>query len=336
MTILNEGKRILAQKIADDLIEQLDLWYSLPETWDNELDTQIHKWYSEAPKTFPKRPYFSPSAADACSRELYYKQKRYPKDSFRKQPHQGRWTEIGTNVGDMIQRTILAMERNLEDKTDVSPRFRFIKNEDGTPMFEQFAAKNHRVTHEGKSFYLYGMPDGIMEYYSEDGERLRVGLEIKSKQTTPARTSLYSMKEPEAKHVKQCVLYGEMYDVDMYVILYVNTAHKGWTMDDEDYRKNPDMRAFGIYIDPTEKLDSYDKFVKVLEAVTANEPPALDYDRFLFNNYKQTIAKEMSEEEFEQVKEYCKRIAKSQLPGPKKTRIVDIYMTLKELRYDEA
>ena len=49
----------------------LDEWYSQPETWDNELDRTIHEWYANAPQVWPKRPYFSPSSATACPRELY-------------------------------------------------------------------------------------------------------------------------------------------------------------------------------------------------------------------------------------------------------------------------
>jgi hypothetical protein len=329
------SKAELARAIADDLVEQLDEWYSLPETFDNELDRQIHEWYTNTPNVFPKRPYFSPSAADACSRELYYKAKRYPKDSFRRQPHTGRWVEIGTNVGDMIQRTLLAMERNLEDKTGISPKFRFVRNENGTPMFEDFAKKNHRVVHNGKAFYLFGTPDGIMEYRADDGQTYRVGLEIKSKQSTPARTSAFSMREPEAKHVHQCQLYGHMYDVDMYVILYVNTAHKGWSMDEEDYRKNPDIRAFGFPIEEKEQHEIFDKFVAVLEAVERNEPPALDWDRWVFNNYKQTIARELSAEEFEKAKAYAFRISKSQLPNNKKLPVLQLVKDLEELRDGE-
>lgn len=59
----------IAQYMADDLIAHLDEYFSLPETWDDELDRKINEWYSKAPKEFPKRPYFSPSSADACPRE---------------------------------------------------------------------------------------------------------------------------------------------------------------------------------------------------------------------------------------------------------------------------
>lgn len=224
------------------------------------------------------------------------------------------------------------MERNLEDKAGVSPRFRFERNDDGTPMFEDFAKKNHRLQHGGKTFYLFGTCDGIMEYYTEDGEKLRVGLEVKTKQSTPARTSFYSMREPDAKHVKQCVCYAEMYDVDYYVILYVNTAHKGWFMSDEDYEKTPDIRAFGIHITQTDKDMIFDRFVDILGHVERNEEPRLDLDNFTFNNYKTVIAKEMPREEFADLQEYARRVEHSDLPGFKKANVRRAVETLTELR----
>lgn len=325
-------KATLAQHIADDFVAHLDEWYSLSETFDNELDRQIHRWYADAPKVFPKRPYFSPSAANACPRELYYKVKRAPRDKFGRQPHTGRWTEIGTFIGDMIQRTVLAMERNLGKKTDKASRFRFERNKDGTPMFEDFAKKNRRISHKGHTFYLFGTCDGIMRYTSEDGEIIRVGLEVKSKQTTPAKTSEFSMREPQATHVKQCVSYAEMYDVDYYVILYVNTAHKSWYMSEEDYRKTPDIRAFGIHISQEDKDEVFDQFASVLDSVDRGKPLPLDLDKWSFNNFKQAIAEDMPSEEFSRIKDYARRVAHSSLPAFKKANIARAVEQLEELR----
>ncbi|WP_079516561.1 hypothetical protein [Rossellomorea marisflavi] len=312
------------QAIADDLIRHLDEWYSLPEVWDNELDRQIHEWYADPPQVWPKRPYFSPSSADADPRELYYKQLRSQKDVERKQPHQGRWTHLGTLVGDMIQRTVLAMERNMKKKAAFPSRFRFLRTKDGRPMFEDFAKKNVRVTHGGRTFYLYGTCDGIMEYaHPETGEILRVGLEVKSKQTTSAKTSLYSMREPEEKHKKQCFVYGEMYEVDYYIILYVNTAKKSWEVDEEDYQKSPDIRAFGFEITQEDKDEVFDYFVSVLDAVNDMSPPPLKPDKWTFNNFKSIIALEMTEDEIDEVRRLKNRAIRSRLPDYKKRSYAD-------------
>lgn len=324
-----------AQKIADDFITHLDEWYSLPETWDNELDTQIHEWYAEYGRkkpVFPKRPYFSPSSANACPRELFYKAKREPKDAFRKQPHQGRWTSIGTAIGDVIQRDVLAMERNLEEKTGKAPRFRFERNSDGTPVFEDFAKKNVQIKHGGKTFYLYGTTDGIMQYVTEDGEKMRVGLEVKSKQTTAARTSFYSMRQPEQKHVEQCVTYAEMYDVDYFVILYVNASKKSWVYKGEDYEKSPDIRAFGVKITQADKDRVFDRFVEILDSIERNEPLPLDLDKFTFNNFKEAIAKDLTREELAELQQLRDRAIHSNLPEFKKQGYVEAVDLIEKLR----
>ncbi len=325
--------KINVQDIADDLIRHLDEWYSLPETFDNELDQQIHEWYANVKNVWPKRPYFSPSAANACPRELYYKQIRAEKDSQRKPPYQGRWQAIGTAIGDVIQRDILAMERNMGEKGSFEPRFRFERNKDGTPMFEDFAKKNTKVTHNGYTFYLYGTCDGIMEYtHPETGEIIRVGLEVKSKQTSAAKTSLYSMREPDEKHVKQCYMYGEMYNVDYYVILYVNTSKKAWEYKEGDYEKNPDIRAFGIEITPEDKEEVFDYFTDVLQAVIDMDPPELDPSKFTFNNYKTIIALEMTDDEVEEVRRKKNRVMRSGRPQFIKNAYIECLNFIEQVR----
>src|SRR5699024_12760118 len=65
----------LTTQIEGDLIALLDDWFSLSETFDNELDAQLAQWYSNPPQVWPKRPYFSPSSLGSCPRELYIKAK---------------------------------------------------------------------------------------------------------------------------------------------------------------------------------------------------------------------------------------------------------------------
>jgi hypothetical protein len=328
------------QDIADDLIAHLDEWYSAPETWDNELDTMIHTWYANVKNVWPKRPYFSPSAATADPRELYYKQIRAEKDSFKKQPHQGRWQAIGTAIGDVIQRDILAMERNLKKAAGKFSRFRFEKNKDGTPVFEDFAKKNVKVTYKDRTFYLYGTCDGIMEYaHPETGEIVRVGLEVKSKQTSAAKTSLYSMREPEEKHRKQCYMYGEMYDVDYYIILYVNASKKTWEYPEGEYEKTPDIRAFGFEITREDKDEVFDHFLGVLDAVNDMDPPPLDPENWTFNSFKTIIALEMSEDEVDEVRRKKNRAMRSRLPDFKKrayTECLDFIEQTREERRKKA
>jgi hypothetical protein len=318
-------------EIATEFTKQLDRWYSMPEQFDNELDRQIHRWYSNPPQVWPKRPYFSPSNSKACPRELYMKAKRAKKDAFPKPPFQGRWQEIGTAIGDVIQRTVLAMERNLPDCP-----FRFERNEDGTPVFEDFAKKNHEINHNGQHFYLYGTCDGIMEYRTEDGEVLRVGLEIKSKQTTPAKTSLYSFKEAEEGHRKQCVAYSIMYNVDYYIILYVNAAKKGWVLTDEEYEATPDIRAFGFEITDADRAELLDNFAEITQAINENNPPKMDLSRFTFNSFKTACALSLTDEELTQIKDQVRRVMKSGIPDWRKQGYYDALEFIREVREREA
>jgi hypothetical protein len=314
-------------EIARQFTQELDRWYSQPEQYDNELDTQIHRWYSNPPQVWPKRPYFSPSNSKACPRELYVKAKRAKKDSFPKPPYQGRWQEIGTAIGDVIQRTVLAMERKLP-----GCRFRFERNDDGTPLFEDFAKRNHEVIHNGQKFYLYGTTDGIMHYINEDGEVIRVGLEVKSKQSTPAKTSLYSFKEAEEGHQKQCVAYSIMYNVDYFIILYVNTAKKAWVMSDEEYEATPDIRAFGFEITDADRAELLDNFAEIAKCINNDTPPAMDLSRFTFNNFKTACALSLSDEEYAILKAQVKRMQKSGMPNWKKEQYLDAIMFITEVR----
>src|SRR5690625_7156814 len=217
-----DDKMDVSTQIEGDLIALLDDWISLPETWDNELDSQIAQWYANPPQVWPKRDYlyFSPSALGACPRELYIKAKygNKVKDKRRNQPHQGRWQKLGTLGGDLIQRELLAIERNYERLTGNVPRFKFVRNSDGTPMFEEFAKTNKLVEQDGERFYLYGAPDGIMEYVTEDGEILRVGLEIKSKQTSPAQTSLHKLRAAVRGNERTGVAYELLFGLDYLVL----------------------------------------------------------------------------------------------------------------------
>jgi hypothetical protein len=313
--------------IAEQFTQELDRWYSQPECWDNELDTMIHRWYSNPPNVWPKRPYFSPSSSKACPRELYLKAKRAKKDAFPKQPHQGRWQEIGTAIGDVMQRTVLAMERNLPGCP-----FRFEKNEDGTPVFEDFAKKNVKVERNGQTFYLYGTTDGIMQYITEDGEVLRVGLEIKSKQSTPAKTSRHSMREAEEGHRKQCVAYSVMYDVDYFIILYVNAAKKAWVLEDADYEATPDIRAFGFEITDEDRTELLDNFAEIAKGISEDRAPALDLTRWTFNNFKTACALSLTESEYTQVKAQARLAMKSGLPSWKKNGYFEAVEFIKETR----
>jgi len=325
----------LGAQIVGDFIATLDEWHSLPEVFDNDLDAQIHEWYAKVlrePPIFPKRPYFSPSAANSCLRELYVKQLGAKRDDQVSPPHQGRWRRIGTAIGDMIQRDLLFIEKHFERMTGNTPRFVFERTPNGRPMFEEFAKKNHEVRHRGHTFYLYGTPDGILKYTTDDGEILRVGLEIKSKQTSAEQTSFRKMHEPKEDHARQVVAYSAMYGVDHYIILYVNAAKDGWVIDDVQYEKNPDIRAFYVHVTEEDRQALYDKFADVLDAVETRTPPKLDLWKWQFNNFKTACALDLSEEEMTELERQVRRIRLSGLPEWKKEGPLSAWEFIKEVR----
>lgn len=322
----------LSIQIEGDLLATLDEWHSLPETWDNDLDAQIHRWYADVKPVYPKRPYFSPSSANSCPRELYVKAKGAKRDEAKRQPHQGRWTRLGTVVGDVIQRDLLFIEKHFEKKTGNAPRFRFLRTKGGQPAFEDFAKINREVEIGDEKFYMYGAPDGLMEYTTDDGEKVRVGIEIKSKQTTPARTSTYSMRGAEESHIKQCIAYSYMYDVDYYAIVYVNAAKQRWVMADEEYEKTPDLRVFCYHFDDNDRYSLLLDLADVQKAVKDNVPPKLDVDKWFFNNYKQACAESLTDEELAELERYNDAMQSSSLPSWKKRSIASSIDDIKSRR----
>lgn len=318
-------------KVAQDFTDLLNEWHSLPEVWDNALDAEIHRWYANPPKVFPKKPYFSPSSANACPRELYMKATGAKRDGGGQPPYQKRWTSVGTAIGDIIQRDLLFIEKH-GDKLSAPPRFKFERNAQGLPMFEDFAKTNKLVEHDGETFYLFGAPDGIMQYVTDDGEVIRIGLEVKTKQTTAARTSLYSMREPDPKHVAQVVGYAEMYDVDYYLILYVNLAKKAWEMSDDDFMNTPDIRVFGIEVTPQEKARVFDHLAKVQRAVKAGQPPALDVSKWTFNSFKRACAESLTDEEYAEIESQVKKALKSGIPTYMKQSYRDALEYIRKVR----
>lgn len=333
----------IANQIAQHFTDFLNVWHSQPEVYDDALDAQIHAMYAnvltdKSRKVWPPRgiPYFPPSAAGACPRSLYEKALGAKKDISVQPPHQGRWTRIGTAVGDMIQRDILFAEKYYAKATGQQPRFVFERNAYGEPMFEQFAPGLAQVTHNGATFALYGYCDGLLLYRTDDGEVLRVGLEVKSKQTTAAKTSEYSTRNgPDEKHVKQTICYSRMYGVDYYVILYVNCAKKAWEMTVEDFAKNPDIKAYGLYITDEMREEIFDGFAAIVHAVNTKTPPPLDIENFTFNNFKRACALSLTEEELAAIERKVSAISRSSLPDWKKRGPIEALAEIQRIRYEE-
>lgn len=339
-TRIGATQRTLTEQIAADFTAYLDAWHSQPETYDDELDAQIHRWYADIltnrqRKVWPPRgiPYFSPSSANADPRALYEKLRGAKKDGGGQPPHQGRWTRVGTAIGDTIQRDILFAEKHCKGSM-----FTFERNERGEPMFEDFAKTSATITHNGKTFALYGTCDGIMRYITEDGTILRVGLEVKSKQTTSAQTSEFSTRNgPKDDHVKQCVCYSVMYGntdepIDYYVILYVNASKKSWQMTPEEYAKNPDIKAFCVEITDDMRRGVLDRFADIVDAADRGEAPPLDIGNWLFNGFKRACVAGLSDEEYAALQRQVDAIQRSGLKDYEKRNYAEALAQITEMR----
>lgn len=336
----------IANQIAQEFTDYLNRWHSAPEVYDDALDAQIHAWYAnvltdKSRKVWPPRnvPYFSPSSANADPRGLYEKMRGAKRESSVRPPHQGRQVRIGTAIGDVIQRDILFAEKHARvSGTGNRPQFTFEYNEHREPMFEDFAKVGAVIEHNGKKFALYGTCDGIMRYVSEDGTVLRVGLEVKSKQTTYAMTSGYSTRNgPKEDHVKQCVCYSIMYGTvaeptDYYVILYVNGSRKAWNMTPEEFAKNPDICAFGLHITDEMRTDILDHFAGIVDAADKGEPPTLDLNKWLFNDFKRAIALSLSAEELASLQRKVSATLRSSLPDKQKRDYAEALAFIENVR----
>lgn len=329
---LHKDNYDLARKMAKDLVEMLNDWHSKSEVYDSKLDSEIHRWYVNPPTVKQFHPLFRPSSTSSDPRELYEKLMGSYGDSNGQDAYRGRWTRIGTAIGDIIQRDILFIEKHADN-----PKFKFEwtnaeKPEARRPMFEDFAKRCVPVKYRDKLFYLAGSPDGIMQYTTDDGEIIRVGLEIKSKQTTYAQTGHYSMKTANESHVGQSVTYSMMFGLDYYIILYVNASHKGWFMTPEDVNKYPDIRAFGHYFTDEDKREVLDKFVGVLEDVERGTPPPIDLDKWTFNNFKTAVARSVTDDEMEVLRKQVEAVKESALPAHLIVSYVNSFQDLERLR----
>lgn len=340
--IIKLNQNELTAEVERNFVAMLDEFHSYPDTWNNALDDRLRKMFLEVKNVFPKKPYFSPSAAGSCPRELYLKGKGAKRDVTKRQPHQARWTRIGDAIGGIIQRDILDIEDNYEKLTGKQPPFRFLRTTDGFPAFEEFVKTNAPVriadsNGELVTYNLFGLPDGIMEYTTESGEVIRVGLEIKSKQTTPARTSDYSMREAEDGHKQQCVAYSCMYNVDYYVILYVNAAKQSWFMDEDKYRKTPDIRAFAYEITDVDRYELLARFADIQSSINNDDtPPKLDIDKWTFNNYKTACAQSLTDVEVAELIDYKERMMSSNLKDSQKANVAQAVDEIIKLRGGDA
>jgi hypothetical protein len=155
---------------------------------------------------------------------------------------------------------------------------------------------------------------------------------LKSKQTSYSETGYARMKKPKDDHVKQVTCYSLMYDLDAYLIVYVNCSVKAWFMSDEEFANAPDFRVFGIDITDDMKAEILDKFAYVTRCLNEGIKPALDLEKFRFNNFKRSCALDLDDNEYELLKAQVKRALRSSLPEWRKQAYYEAIEFIREVR----
>src|SRR5699024_11279624 len=98
----------------------------------------------------------------------------------------------------MVQRELLLMGRHYKKFLKEDPKYT-VGIVDGLPAFEDFIFKQHKIKHNAEDFSILGTSDGILT--PSDGSQ-PIGLEIKSKQQAPSKTSLQALKSLQEAHIK--------------------------------------------------------------------------------------------------------------------------------------
>lgn len=297
------------EQLSDKFKYQMDAYFrkNLP---DDPIMLDWHRNFAdilEQGVPFPPvDKWIRPSMVGADEQQIWLQLNGYKSDQELMDEPQDevhtRWQAIGTVVGDMWQRQLLAAEywtRKGKANVEFSFERKFTEKDNdfiSYPMFEEFARKYTEI--EGVP--VWGTCDGIIWWNSPEGDMERIGFEVKSKQTTNAATGHYKMKCAEPKHIQQIMTYALMYDLNYYFILYQNCSKKGWKQDEETKTKYPDVRVFGIYISEEEK-QAHKNYLKELWLLNHSDKPPLDPLKWNFNSHKVSAIVTMTPEEYEKL-----------------------------------
>lgn len=219
-------------------------------------------------------PYiFSPSGASKCERELFYKFMGEDKRE-EKYPYQRRWTRNASAVHEVVQRDLLYSEKLLKE-----PSFKVKRMENGLPAWESNLKTYKEFTHNGVSFLILGMMDGILTY--KDGSD--IGFEFKTKSNSIGQVGSYKMKDAADPHKQQCIAYSLLFGLDEFILFYESLAKDGWTKNAE---AKIDIRSFYYKVSDEDREMLLDKFASVVQAAQKQELPMARIDKCLFCPYK--------------------------------------------------
>ena len=172
----------LEERMADIFTEQFNKFCATGMDTDEELTKWLYIQYLDVLGINPLKDvqeemvFFRSSSTGSCLREQTMKvidfmegTKRADKHGL-KQPHQTRWTALGTAIGDIMQFFVLLMEKHYERLVGEPFAFRFERDEVGHPMFEQFTTTYKAFKSGNMQWATGGSVDGIMIFTDpEDG-----------------------------------------------------------------------------------------------------------------------------------------------------------------------
>lgn len=334
---------ITAMNIAEKFRSEWEEFCLTGFTVDDDITADLYEMYVPYLRTRNKPPkvegvpFYRTSASGADLAQLAMSAKLGTvEDDRAMQAHQARWVQIGTAVGDIVQMNVLMMEKHFERLCGRKPSFRFERTEQGQPNFEQFSTKYVTTTYDGETFAFGGSVDGIMIYTDEQGIEHRIGLEVKSKQGSPAKTSAFSMKWADDKHRAQTCAYSILHDVNKYIIIYVNCAHQAWVMSPEQYEKTPDVRVFGFDFTDGDKLDILKHFAEATRCGRTGEMPMPKANGWMFNSYKREIALALTAEQVDSIERDIREMPRAKTHDRRRNDARKMLNDIKAIRAKEA
>lgn len=275
------------EELAKELLEMFEDLHSLPEIYDNDIDLQLMEDEIRNIKSPKKLNFrrglttFSPSSANKCKRELYYKALRAEQDEQPFYTFQRRWLRNATAVHEAVQRDLLLAEKHLDD-----PAFTVERMEDGSIAWEDNLKDVKVYRYRDVEFQLFGMMDGIIRH--RDGTR--IGFEYKTKSTTIAAVGDFLMKGIQDSHLEQAIAYSVLFGVDEFLFVYESLAKDYWNKGEE---ARVDMRAFHFKPTSEQKKELFDKFADVAKKVKARKLPEAEFpERCMFCSYKSVCEKD--------------------------------------------
>lgn len=288
--VKNHAESVRGDRLAADLYNQMNALHSKDYFTNKEVEELLWRQQRHEIDTedyFKENNvydiYFSPSSASKCKRELYYKAKKEKKDKSNLFPYHRRWTINASGVHACRQKDLLMAEKVLKEELN----FKVKRLENGLPAWERNIARFHEITHDGVTFHLYGMCDGILTYLKDHSDVL---FEFKTKSSGGAASvGNYKLKGVQEEHKQQATAYSLMFGIDEAVFMYESLTKDGWAKGKE--AKN-DIRTFYHKVTDEDKQALLDKFADVTRKFRANELPDKELDKCFFCQYRSHCEKD--------------------------------------------